>query len=66
MWVRVPDGASIGGGHIWDIPDSGLDGTDLAELELGLSSGDTVNDETSLGVIKKTEVLVGALDLDNI
>lgn len=66
MWVWVTDGASVSGGDHWDSLGDGADRLDFAELEVSLSSLDSVDDVTSLGVVEHTEVLVGTVDSDDI
>ena len=64
--VGVPDGPSISGVQVGDSVGASLDGSDLAQLVLGLLGGDPVNGEPSLHVVDDTEVLSGLLNLDNI
>lgn len=50
----------------WDTATAELDALDLAELVLSLLGLDTVDGEAALGVVDKTEVLAGLLDVDNV
>lgn len=50
----------------WDSALAQLHSLDFAELVFCLLSLDTVDGETSLGVVNQTEVLAGLLDADNI
>lgn len=50
----------------WDPALAKLDTLDLAQLELGLLSLDTVDGETALGVVDETEVLAGLLEGDDV
>lgn len=50
----------------WDTATSELDALDLSELVLGLLSLDTVDGETTLGIVDEAEVLASLLDVDNI
>lgn len=50
----------------WDPALAKLNTLDLSELVLGLLSLDTVDGETTLGVIDETEVLAGFLDGDHV
>ena len=50
----------------WDPALAKLNTLDLSELVLGLLSLDTVDGETTLGVIDETEVLAGLLDGDHV
>jgi hypothetical protein len=64
--VRVADGATVVGGHEGDTLGAEGNLLDLGKLVGSLLRGDTVDGETTLGIIEQTEVLVGALNLDNI
>lgn len=66
MWVWVADGASVSGGEDWNSLVDGADRLDLAELEVGLGSLDSVDDVSSLGIVEHTEILVGTLDGNDI
>lgn len=50
----------------WDPALAELNTLNLAQLVLGLLSLDTVDGETALGVVDKTEVLAGLLDGDDV
>lgn len=50
----------------WDPALAKLDALDLAQLELGLLSLDTVDREAALGVVDKTEVLAGLLKRNDV
>ena len=64
--VGVSDGPSISGVQVGDSVGASLDGSDLAQLVLGLLGGDPVHGEPSLHVVDDTEVLSGLLDLDHV
>ena len=66
MRIGITDSAAISGCEIRNSLDSGVKTTDLAELELSLGSGDTMRGESSLGVVEKTESLVGPLNRNNV
>merc|ERR1719503_33786 len=66
VWVRVADGASIVGDGIWCALGTAHDLLHLAELVGGFFSGDLVQCKLALGIVKKTEVLLGLLNLYNI
>jgi hypothetical protein len=50
----------------WDSALAQLDSLDLAELVLSLLGLDSVNGETTLGVVDETEVLAGLVDGDDV
>lgn len=50
----------------WDPALAELNTLDLAQLELGLLSLDTVDGEAALGVVDETEVLAGLLERDDV
>jgi hypothetical protein len=52
--------------QVWDAALAELDALDLAELVLGLLSGDAVDGEATLGVVDEAEVLASLLDRDNV
>lgn len=52
--------------QVWDAALAKLDALDLAELVLGLLSGDAVDGEAALGVVDEAEVLASLLDRDNV
>lgn len=52
--------------NIWDSLLSELDSSDLAELVFGLLLGDSVDGESTLGVVDETEVLASLLNGDDI
>ena len=64
--VGEADGAAIVGGDVRDLVLVDRLADNLAELELGLVGLDAVSLETALGVVEDAEVLLGALDGDNI
>lgn len=64
--VRVADCSGIVCDEVWDSLLSELDSSDLAQLVLGLLRGDSVDGESSLGVVDQTEVLAGLLESDDI
>jgi len=50
----------------WDVVLGNLDLLDSAEFVLGLLSGDTVDGESTFGVIDQSEVLVGLVNSDDV
>lgn len=64
--VRVTDGTSVVGDNVGDAASTNCDLTDFAELVGSLLRGDTVDSETSLDIVKETEVLARLLDRYNI
>lgn len=56
-WVRVTDGSSVVGKEVRNSLLSERVGLDLQELEGSLLGGDSVDGESSLDVVKETEVL---------
>lgn len=50
----------------WDSTATKLDTLDLAKLVLSLLSLDSVDGESALGIVDKTEVLASLLDSDNV
>jgi hypothetical protein len=64
--IGVTESTTIVGDNEGDALGTELNLLDLAQLVLGLLSGDTVDGETSLGVVDKTEVLTSLLDGDGI
>jgi len=64
--VRVTDGATIISVQVWNSLLTKLDRSNLAKLELCFLILDGVETETSLGVVEKTEVLIGLGDGYNI
>lgn len=50
----------------WDSTSSKLHSLDLSKLVLGLSSLDSVDGESTLGIVDETEVLAGLVDRDHI
>lgn len=50
----------------WDSAFAQLNSLDLAKLVFRLLGLDSVNGETALGVVDKTEVLAGLLDADDV
>jgi len=66
VWVWVSDGSAIVCHQVWDVVLLVEELLHSAELVAGLFSGDSVDDESALGVINESEVLVGLLESDNI
>jgi len=66
VWVWVSDGSSVVCHQVWDVVLLVEELLHSAELVASLLSGDSVNDESALGVIDESEVLVGLLEGDNI
>lgn len=64
--VRVADGAAIVGTDEGDTSGEETDLLDAAELESSLLGKDSVQDEASLGVVQHTEMLVGAVNVDDV
>jgi hypothetical protein len=64
--VRITDGASVVGSNVRHTSGEQANLLNAAELEGSLLGEDSVEDEASLGVIQQTEVLVGALDVDDV
>ena len=64
--VGVAEGTTIVGNGIRNTLGSELDGLDLAKFVFGLFIGDTVNGETSLGVVDETEVFTSLFDGDDV
>lgn len=64
--VRVTKGTSIMGDSNGDLLGGNIHLLDTAKLVLGLILVDTVEDETSLGIVKETETITRLLKLDNI
>jgi hypothetical protein len=64
--VGVTDGATIVSDEVGDTLGAELMLADLEELEGSLLGGDAVDGETTLDVVKETEVLTGALKGDNV
>lgn len=52
--------------QVWDTTLAQLYSLNLSELVLGLLFSDTVNGETTLGVVDETEVLASLLDTNNV
>jgi len=65
-WVRVSDGSAVVGDDVWDTLGTELVTTDLAELEVGLLRGDSVDGESTLDVVEESEVLAGSLNGDDV
>jgi len=66
VWVWVSDGSAIVCHQVWDVVLLVEDLLDSAELVASLLGGDSVHDESALGVIDESEVLVGLLEGDHI
>jgi len=66
VWVWVSDGSAIVCHQVWDVVLLVEELLHSAELVASLLSGDSVNDESALGVVDESEVLVGLLEGDNI
>lgn len=64
--VGVTDGASVVGDNEGNALGAELHLLDLKELVGGLLSGDAVDGEAALDVVKETEVLSGLLDGDDV
>jgi len=66
VWVRVSDGSAVVCDQVWDVLLGVEDLLDSAELVAGLLGGDSVDDESALGVVDETEVLVGLVQSDDV
>jgi len=64
--VGVTDGAAVMGDDVGDTSSTDSNTADLEELVGGLLGGDAVDGETTLDIVKETEVLAGLLDGDDI
>lgn len=64
--VRVSDGSAIVGNDVGNALGTKLMLSDLEELESSLLGGDSVNSESALNVVEKTEVLARSLNGDDI
>lgn len=64
--VRVTDGSAIVGDDVRNALGTKLMLSDLEELESSLLGGDSVNSESALNVVEKTEVLARSLNGDDI
>jgi len=64
--IGVTDGATVVGNNVGDTLGTQLDLANLAKLVLGLLGSDTVDGETALNVIDKTELLTSLLNRDDI
>jgi hypothetical protein len=64
--VRVADGSCIVRDQEWDSTATKLDTLDLAQLVLGLLGLDSVDSESTLGIVDETEVLASLLDGDDV
>jgi len=64
--VRVTDSAGIVSDEVGNTLLSELDPLDLAQLVGSLGFGDTMDGETTLGVVHETEVLTSLLDRDDV
>ncbi len=66
VWIGVSDGSTVVGDDVRNSLGTELVSTDLEELEAGLLWGDSVDGESTLDVVKETEVLAGSLEGDDI
>ena len=66
FWVGETDGSSVVGDNVGDLVLSEGLSLDLAELEVGFLTFDADWLETSLDVVKDSEVLVGLGDLNDV
>lgn len=64
--IGVPDGSAVVGDKVGDSLLAELDTLDLAELVGSLLVGDSVDGESTLDVVDKSEVLAGLLELDHV
>jgi len=65
-WVWVTDSSSIVRDQEWDAALAQLHSLDLSQLVFCLLGLDSVDGETTLGVVDQTEVLASLLDTDHI
>lgn len=65
-WVRVTDGTAVVGDEERNTLGTKLNFLDFQELVLSLFSGDTVDGESTLDIVKETEVFTGLLDGDDV
>jgi len=65
-WVGVTDSTAIVGHNVWHSLLTDSVSLDTAKLVLGFLRGHTVDDEASLGIVKKAEVFIGSIQSDNI
>ena len=66
VWVRESNGSTVVGNDMWNLGFTNLLLDNLAELEFTFLGVNSMWLESSLDVIKDSEVLVGLLDGDNI
>jgi len=62
QWVGETNQTAIVGLDVWGGASTDTSLCDLCKLEGGLFLGDWVQDETTLGIVQETEVVVGLLD----
>jgi len=65
-WIREADGAAIVSDDVWAATFTELCLVNLAKLVVGLILVDLVDNETTLGIVEHTEMLVSLLKGDNI
>ena len=61
-WVGVTDGSAIVGDNVRNTLGTKLMSTDLAEFERSLLGTNSVNGESTLDIVKETEVLARSLN----
>lgn len=66
MGIRITDGATIMGNNVWDPLGANTGLKNLEKFELTFNFGDTMNGESALDIIKKTESFIGFFDGDDI
>jgi len=64
--VGVSDASAVVCDEEWDVVLGAVKLLDTAKLVAGLFGGDSVDDESALGVVDETEVLVGLVDGDDV
>ena len=64
--IGVTDGATVMGNNVGDTLVADGDLADLEELVGGFLSGDAVDGETTLDIVKKAEMLARLLDRDHV
>jgi len=65
-WVRITDGAAVVSDNMRDTLGTESDLADLEKLERGFLRSDAVDGETTLDIVKETEVLAGLLNGDGV
>jgi len=66
VWVGVSNGSTVVGDDVGDTLGTELVNTDFEELVGGFLGSDSVDGESTLDVVKKTEVFTGSLEGDDV